>query len=67
MALGDVVLAHCPNCKKTNTFSSKHLLKSTPKYLFAVSSRFIVKKWVPYKLNALIKMSEKLDLTQFLL
>lgn len=64
---GDVVQTHCPNCKKTTAFTSKHLFRSTPKYLFSVSNRFVLKNWVPFKLNALIKIGDKLDLSQFVL
>lgn len=34
--------------------------------MLAVSNRFVLEKWVPKKLNALIKINEKLDLTEFL-
>jgi len=66
MKEGDVVQANCPKCKKLSTFRSLFLFGSSPKYLVAVSNRFVLEKWVPKKLNALIKMNDKLDISSFL-
>ena len=66
MKEGDIVQTHCPKCQKLSVFRSLFLFGSSPKYLLAVSNRFVLEKWVPKKLNALIKISEKLDITPFL-
>lgn len=58
--------AHCPKCGKQTLFRSLQLLKTTPKYLIAVGNRFVLEKWVPKKLNALIKMGEEWDIRPFL-
>lgn len=63
---GDVVQTHCPKCQKLTVFRSLFLFASSPQYLLAVSNRFVLEKWVPKKLNALIKIGEKLDISPFL-
>jgi len=60
------VQAHCPKCQKLSVFRSFFLFGSSPKYLLAVSNRFVLEKWVPKKLNALIKIGDKLDISPFL-
>jgi len=42
-------------------------MASTPKYLLAIPNRFIVEKWVPKKLNALIEVEESFNIENFLI
>lgn len=51
---GEAVSVNCPKCKSEQIFLSRHYFKTTPKYLLAVPNRFVLEKWVPKKLNALI-------------
>lgn len=64
---GDPVSVNCPKCHSEQIFISRHYFKSTPKYLLAVPNRFVLEKWVPKKLNALIDVKEELDISDFLL
>ena len=66
MRAGDSVGVKCQNCNKNTEFISHNYFKTTPKYLMAMANRFILEKWVPKKLNALLQMPEKLDLSEFL-
>jgi uncharacterized UBP type Zn finger protein len=61
------VSVKCQKCDKNTEFISQNYFKSTPKYLLAVANRFILEKWVPKKLNAILEIPEKLDLSEFLL
>lgn len=61
------MVVECPNCKDQKVFLSRHYFKTTPKYLLAVPNRFILEKWVPKKLNALIQINEYLNISEFLI
>ena len=67
MKQGDAVVAHCPKCKDQRAFVLRHYFKTTPKYLLAIPNRFIVEKWVPKKLNALINIHEEFNIDEFLI
>ena len=60
-------MVNCPKCKDQKVFLSRHYFKTTPKYLLAVPNRFILEKWVPKKLNALIQIHEHLNISDFLI
>jgi ubiquitin carboxyl-terminal hydrolase 5/13 len=64
---GDAVVVSCPKCKDQKVFLSRHYFQTTPKYLLAVPNRFILEKWVPKKLNALIQIHEHLNIADFLI
>lgn len=64
---GEAVVANCPRCKDQRVFLSRHYFKSTPKYLLAIPNRFVLEKWVPKKLNALIHLHDHLDISDFLI
>lgn len=51
---GDSVSVKCQKCNKNTEFISHNYFKATPKYLMALANRFILEKWVPKKLNALL-------------
>lgn len=61
------MVVNCPRCKDQRVFLSRHYFKTTPKYLLAVPNRFILEKWVPKKLNALIQITEHLNISDFLI
>ena len=64
---GDLVSVQCPKCKKECVFMSHNYFQTTPRYLLAVPNRFVVEKWVPKKLNALINVPQDFDVSDFLL
>lgn len=66
MKYGDSVETHCPHCNKTTVFRNLHLFKTTPKYLIAVATRFVMDNWSAKKLNALIQMDDILNVSEFL-
>jgi uncharacterized UBP type Zn finger protein len=51
---GDSVSVKCQKCNKNTEFISHNYFKATPKYLMALANRFVLEKWVPKKLNALL-------------
>jgi len=42
-------------------FLTRYYLASLPKYLIVPVQRFVEQNWVPYKLNAIIKVPEVFD------
>ena len=59
---GDHVSVNCPKCQSEKVFQSHHYFKTTPKYLLAIPNRFVLEKWVPKKLNALIDVQTVLNI-----
>lgn len=51
---GDSVLTNCLKCNANKEFICHNYFKTTPKYLIALANRFVVEKWVPKKLNAVL-------------
>jgi ubiquitin carboxyl-terminal hydrolase 5/13 len=64
---GEAVVANCEKCKAEKVFHSKHYFKTAPKYLLAIPNRFVVEKWVPKKLNALIDVPTNFNISDFLI
>ena len=56
MRMGDSLYAFCDNCQTNQKFVSQNYFKTTPKYLLTVPNRFVLEKWVPKKLNALLEI-----------
>lgn len=67
MKQGEPVVVNCPKCQSQKVFISRNYFKTTPRYLLAVPNRFILEKWVPKKLNALIEVCQDLNLSEFLI
>jgi len=67
LKLGNPVVVNCPKCQAEKVFLSRDYFKTTPKYLLAIPNRFVLEKWVPKKLNALIQVNDHLNISEFLI